>query len=373
MKTHLVKEIKILLIVLLSIAIGLTTIYLIYSIQSPRIHTQEILLYNSNSKAALDYKVQLMPNPIYNHRTMKPGGTYISIFTDTIDITYTYQFNGTTPSQIEGKYTLKLVMEGYSGKDKDFVSLWTKDYPIIKPNPFTINDNTYGAQETFKIPLNHYLTFVNQLDEAFPISSSRRLVLTCDTHMTSTTDDGMIENNHKNTLIIPLTNNFYTISGNLEDVKDGPIKRTEEMIIPISKNTIIFLSVLICLFILGLSYCIFFIIPVTVNEKEKTINALFKKHGSRLISLQMQMELLMVDQPIVYVCTFEGLVRISDELVQPIMYTYEESKIDINRFYVMHQNTLYCYAFDHERLTSQEQNELLSMIEDTDVPISEGS
>ncbi|QUI21040.1 hypothetical protein HZI73_01450 [Vallitalea pronyensis] len=367
MKIHLAKDIKFMLTVISSIGIGLAVFYLIYTIQTPHSHTQETLLYNSNSQSWFDYKVQLMPNPIYSLRTMERDKTYISIFTDTIDISYTYQFNGSEPSHINGSYVIRLVMEGYSGHDKDFVSLWTKAYPPVITHDFTEDDSGYSIQEHFQIPLNHYLSFINQLDDAFPLASNRRLKVSCDLMMTAETQHGTIENTHTNTLIIPLTPNFYAISGNLIDEKASPITSMEEIVIPVSTGKIIFLCLLICLFILGLISSIFFIVPIAVNEKEKIIQAIFKKYGSRLIALHMQMESIMVDKPIVYVCTFEGLVRMSDELVQPIMYKEQPSKVDIDRFYVNHDDTLYCYAFDLDPLLSQEQQHLLTMVHDNRV------
>lgn len=363
MKLRLLKEVKSVAIITLALIAVTLTLYLIYTINTPTIKSKEQVLFDSKSNATLDYKVQLMPNPIYSKRTLGPSQSYISTFTDTVDITYDYGFQGSEASKIDGSYTITLALEAYTIKNKEHKNLWTKKYPKIATKDFHIDEETYSAHETFSIPLNQFLTFVNQLDQNFSISSDRRLVISCITKMASTSPHGTITNEHKNQLFIPLTKNFYEIDGNLEDMANVPITTLQRIIIPPSRQKITLLAILLFLTVLALVYSIFFIIPMKADPKERFIKTLFKKYSSRFVSLKIEMDLLMVDKPVIYVRTFDGLVRMSDELVQPIMYTYRESQVDINRFYVIHQDAIYCYDHDHETLSTHEQENLLNMMD----------
>lgn len=344
MKTHMVKQLRIFLIVITTVVLIITIAYLIYSIKTPKIITEKITLYNARSSTNLSYQVKLIPNPIYDVKYLDSGQTYITTFTDSIDITYDYNFAGNKTSQINGDYKIELKLEGYTGKDKEFKSLWIKNYPTIKTGKFQINAEEHNVTEKISIALSNYLDFVKKLEEESKISSSKHVKITCTTNVESIVDEGSINEQYINTMVIPLTSDFYDISGQLEDKKESPIEKTEEKVIPIKIEKIIFLCVIIILLALLLCYCIFFIIPYETSSKEKEINTILKKHGSRIVSIETEVDL--IDKTTISLHSFNGLVTISDELVKPILYTHRELKEDITNFYVICDREIYKYSLN---------------------------
>lgn len=359
MKIHMMKELRLILIGAVVLILLLTSSYFIYLLNTPLIDTKEVTSFKTNSESKLEYQVKLVSNPIYNKEVLESDHTYISAFTDSIDIIFNYKFIGDKPSEIQGEYLITMSMEGYIGKDKDFKSLWIKEYPVISNKKFKVNSKEHEVTEPFSINLSEYLKFVKYLEDELKLSGRKRIVINCSTDVEARVDKGTIKETYTNLMIIPLTKDFYEIEGQLDDRKEVPIKTEEQIIIPMKSNKIIFFVVVICLLILLLIYCVFLITPYTIPANEKIMNMIFKRHGSRMIELDIEIKLLIVDKTVIYLYSFEGLVRISDELVKPIMYTHKELKKDINEFYVIQDDIIYCYDFNHVSFTDEEQNNLL--------------
>lgn len=346
MKIRMIKELRKSLIIITVLILIITIIYLIYSIKTPKKITQELIVYQTKSNTNLDYQVKLIPNPIYDVEYLESGKTYISTFTDFVDITFQYNFTGNKTFHIKGNYIIELQMEGYSGKDKNFKSLWIKKYPPIKNEEFEVDSKQHNLTEHIPVILTHYLDFAKKLQEEANISSNKRLKIICTTNVEATVEDEIVNEKYNNTMIIPLTKDYYDITGQLEDKKETPIIKTTETVIPIQTWKIIVLCLFILLMALSLCYCIFFVVPYEISSKEKEINTIFKKHGSRIVTVQTEVDI--IGKTLISMYSFNDLVKISDELIKPILYTHKKSKENITNFYVINDEINYYYSINND-------------------------
>ena len=73
----------------------------------------------------------------------------------------------------------------------------------------------------------------------------------------------------------------------------------------------------------------------------KSLNKIFKKHGSRLVALNSSIPESFKDYN--NVKAIDDLVRIADEIGKPIMYKYSAAPKEITQFYVWDENQLFIF------------------------------
>lgn len=326
----------IVLIILLISAI----VFLFFSTQKRKYIEQKIPQYTYNNKANVQYKVYMIPNMLYTQNNLGEGEVYINDFIDNISTLFTYQFDGDSPAEINGEYSIIAVVEGLLGNEKGNKTIWSKEYVMQPETSFSGNDKSFSIQKDIPIKLAQYNSFVQQIMESTKINFENKLTIYWKVSVEAKTDKGEIKEQLTPTMEIPLNNKYFEIGGNLEPEKKGVIEENIKVIAPAYQNkiTMCYIGIGICLF--GLLFILLFTVSATITDPlEKQLKRIFKLHGDRMVALNDEVEIS--SNKTIQVSSIEDLVRISDDIGKPILYNKEVNSESNRRFYVVDEKLIY--------------------------------
>lgn len=332
------KNKKIAIIVLLVLIIlSLLTVSLL-EITVPHYREKKVVVYKFNSQGSIDYKVYLKPGIMFDEEYLGEDRYYVLKYIDYIEMNFEYEFSGSSAVEIKTEYSITAYLQGLHGPNSEV--LWSKEFPLV---PLKTQQGKY---EDVKItehvsidPVDYYAlkeyiymeSEVNApvvLNIAFKVSSSAR------------TENGVMEDSLSPGLLIPIGENVFKISGNPTLTGGNKIEETVKESIPVNKRKVIFLSAF------SLIFAALLIITAKVEETEqqdpyeKTITRIFKEYGERMAGMEHAVTYLLNE--VIYVNSIEDMVKIADEVGQPVFYyradKRNERKIE---FYVFDNNKIY--------------------------------
>ncbi len=296
----------------------------------------------------------LKPNMLYSQPSMGEGETYITATVDQIRASFNYQFTGEEPANIKGDYEIVAVMEGYTGRQEkeQTKTIWKKETVYLPKTSFNMQGQEFSVSKNVSVKLEDYNNFISALAESTKINTQSRLSVIMRVNLKAETEHGVIEEKAAPAIIIPLGTSYFEIAKN-EINQPGALEKTQKVRQPINKSKVAAYGVGLAGGIIALIYLIFFTNATQKDLYAKQLDQIFKKHGSRLVALERDAGMAHDDFYKVY--SFEDLVRISDELGQPIMYKFSEDYKDISKFYVtVEQNT---YLFDLKEYVNRQLKE----------------
>jgi len=373
MKLKINKNLKLILIVVWSILICAASFLIFKEATSNNTTEETVTLYTYNSGAAFNYKVQLKPNMLFKENVLDEGQIYISEFVKKIDSIFTFQFDGENTADIKGDYEIKAVLEGYAGEGETVKTIWNKEFPLVDKKEFQAKDKQYLIEEKITIKLDKFQEFIKEVSEIAKISSSVKFTIVGQVNMEAETDNGIINKTYSPSMLIPLSGSYFEIGGNLKDEQNGVIDETRNIVIPVNKNKIIIFAISAVICLLALVYIIFLTIPIVIDEREKELKKIFKNHGDRMVALND--DALNYEDKCIRVKSINDLVRISDEVVKPIMYKYSSDYKEISKFYVINEKETYLFKFHLEIEVNENQkeeiqtNEIIDTNEERDIEV----
>ncbi|SES87119.1 hypothetical protein SAMN05660297_00794 [Natronincola peptidivorans] len=366
MKIKINKKLKITLMIMNILALIPIAVFLHQEVKVPKYAEERISLYDYHNRSGINYEVFLRPNVLYEEESLGAGKTYITEFVDYIDTSFTYEFQGESEAEVKGDYEIVAEIEGYTGHEETYKTIWRKGYILSPKKTFQEKDRIVAIKEDVTLDIHGYNEFAGNVIEASKITSSVKLTVLMNINMEATTDKGPVAEQMSSSITIPLNTNHFEISGSPINERSGSIQDTIEVQLPIDRKKVILYGGLIGFLLILLSFLIFF---TKGREKksvlEKTINQIFKKHGDRLVALNTEVEA--ISKNFSEVKSIEDLVRIADELGKPIMYKYSSSLNDIGRFYILDETKVFILDI-HKMLSNSEvfQEKEIAKIEESE-------
>jgi hypothetical protein len=342
-KISINKNVKTNLVAALVILISLSSFFIFKEVKTHKTKEDKITLYTYKSSAAFDYKVNLKPNVLFEGNVQDEGLVYISEFVDNIESNFIFNFSGESKAAINGDYEIKAVLEGYTGEGESYKSIWKKEFPVVDKKEFQGDDKQYSIEDKITIKLDKFKEFVKEVSEVARISSSVKFTIVAQVNMEAETETGNIKQTYAPSMEIPLSGSYFEITGNLKDVKDGVIDKTEKSIIPMNGKKVAMLTSIVVVLLLGLIYIMFFTKLVVIDEREKKLKKIFKDHGDRMVTIKS--DILNDYLEWLEVKSMDDLVKISDEIGKPIMYKYNSEFSEISRFYVVNEQQVYLFIY----------------------------
>lgn len=333
---------------IMSIALGcivfiVSILYLIYYTTTPKIQTEDILIYNHTEKLTYSYDVNLKENPIYGPITLEPNRYYPLRYTDSFKIRFDYSYSGQVPTKLTGSYSIYTLLQGFTIREDKVHVLWQKkEDPLLVTN-LNKKGQDMDFSEEFLVPLDPYMEFTKLLEED-NISSQYRLVVMVKMDVNKSNDFNSFNDSYEPTFVIPLSNTFIHIESPLETKNENPVMETETREIPPKTGVIVFLALIGMLSLGGSLYLIFFTKALIKSPKDKKTAQLFKKYGARLIGTLQDPE--RTNSMTITLQSMEDLVHLSDELIKPIFYHAEKNPSAIKEFYIIHENKIYLYPYE---------------------------
>jgi hypothetical protein len=349
MKLKINKKLKITLILSSIILIGISSLLLYREVNMPKFEEQNNTLFSYNNKGTVNYKIFLKPNNLYKENPLGPEKIYITEFVDYLSTNFNYEFSGDKIAKVKGKYNIIARVTGYTNEGENLVSIWEKDYPIILDKDFSFNDENKLINEEVNLNLTEYNKFVEEAIQATKINCDTSLTIVMEITLIGVTDKGTFEESISPGLVIPLNTPLFKISTNNID-KPGAIEETIQVQLPINKNKVILIGIIMGISLLGLIFLIFFTKDAPKKDAlEKALNKIFKKHGARLVALTSNVNTSNAKN----VVSMEDLVRLADEINKPIFYKHSDDYKEINKFFIINDDEL--FIFNLENLVPKEE------------------
>lgn len=342
MKIHINKNLRIILLITSIILMCAASFYLYKEVKYPSFKEEKITLFSYNNMTNVNYRVFLKPNILYDVESIGEGNIYIAEFVDYIDTSFNYEFRGERYTDVKGDYEIIAKVEGVIGEDEDFKTIWKKDFVLLPKASFQANDKTISVKEDFKLKLQEYNEFAQQVIKTSKIGSKVKMTVLMNVRLKANTDKGIVEEKISPTMIIPLNANYFEIGGNLSQEKPGSIEETKQVQLPINKNKVIVYGIILGISLILLIFIIFFTkAKLMMDPFEKKIRKIFKKHGDRLVALNN--EIAVTCENYSEVKSIEDLVRIADEIEKPITYKHSIDYKEISKFYVYDESQMYVF------------------------------
>ena len=349
-KEHIRWRIVVILSILLVLSLGMT----LWCFSQPLQLEKDVPVYKYTQQAQVNYLVHFKANKFFDERTAGPGRAYITSLTDYIETQLVCQLNGDSPASVHGNIEVVAVLTGYilqekSGSqagEKEKVKIWEKVTPLLEPTPY-VNDK--AKTETIKvIPVNlaQFKNFADQVNTELK-SPAELVELAVIYNVTAdvSNDQGTSTSKVSPQLVIPIKGNTFVVGGALTDKKEQAINSKQTVDVPgangsrkLAAVVTIFLVLLLLLVIYG----------STIEEEdpfEKALRQIMKKHGDRIVAARGLIPHVF-DGNLVSLESLEELVKVADELGQPILY--ENIQTDMHSFYVVHEPLIYNYRLSPE-------------------------
>lgn len=304
-------------------------------------------LYSYNQTNSASYQVVFKPNNIlYGNRPTDEPGVYLTGYTDYVKGIFKYDFTGDEPAELTGNYNITAVMEGYIEEDKEQKTLWKKDFVLVPQTNFKVTDKKLSVAKEVSLKLEQYNQFAQTIMTDTKVTSPVKLTVFMNLNFKGNTDKGAIQEKAAPAIAFPLNTDYFEVAKSEAKEKPGAIEETKQIQLPVNKVKITFYTAVLILLFMILGYLVFRIPGQVLSPLEEKINKIFKTHGSRLAALNHQISA--TGEKLFTVKSIEDLIKIADEINQPVLYKYSSDYKEINQFYVFTESCLYFYDLKEE-------------------------
>lgn len=311
---------------------------------------QGVPVYKYKHQANVDYRVILLSNPFFDVTSLEAGRGYLTPITDHISTTLNYQLTGEGPATISGDYQVNAVITGYilkgdlSSTQRVKVPVWDKTYTLVPKTEFNSSDGTITLDKSVPVNIREYAVFAERVKDEYKSSTDLvELSVNYEINANVETPDGKSADSISPTLVIPIEGNSFTVDGVLTDQKEGSIMAQEMVPVPLLKEMRIGFSVTSVLLALALLWVVKKTKVRREDPLEKELKRIIKKYGDRIVAGNGAVPGV-DEKKTLFLGEFENLLKISDELLQPILY--ENVKDGVHNFYVISKQLHYRYTLE---------------------------
>lgn len=336
-------------IIISSVLILISTILFILQFKESKNYKtteKETKLYNYNLSSDIKYNVKLFDNSIYDENILPQDRVYISSVVDDIELSFTNKFFGSERAKILGKYNITATVKGNISEQNESKVLWSKSFILKNDTKFATLSSKEQIIENLILDYDWFNNLSKEIYESTKILTANVIELVMNIEYNVETKYGMVKESINPTIIIPIGSNYFsTISSNLNE-KTGDIKTIDKLIVDPNFAMIALCRIIIAILLLGI--VILFIFTINPSEYDmylKKIDKIFKNYSKLLVGINNSNNLDCDN--IFYVKSFEDLIKISDEIEKPIFYNFSENIVDMNKFYIINENTSYIYYVEH--------------------------
>lgn len=295
---------------------ALTGLFWSYTRPAKKAIEQTTLPYTYESE--VDYRVHLLPNNLYTETYLGPGRAYLSDLADYLETEFTFHFAAEEEAELKGEYSVTALITAQSGSEN--LPVWEKSFPLLLPQTFQISGNEVLVQESVVVPYSQYADLVKEIVEETKFSPQNLdLEVVCNITVETDTPQGPLRESAAPSLIIPLRDTVFTVERRLGNKESGGVAVTRWEPTPYYKEArwgFILLSILS-----GCSLLLFLQLTSAAedpNMAQKKLSRILKQNDDRVVRLAGKISL--AEHNVLTVASFEDLLKIADELEQPVFY-----------------------------------------------------
>lgn len=348
-KIKLDTKIKGAIIIGLIILIGVLGLGYIQQLQKEDTVEEEQTVYEYTYNTDIKYAVNLIENALYEEEKLGEDQIYLAEFIRSINNHFTVSFTGSEESEISGQYKIEAQVAGYTTQrieDKEVKQdIWNKSFELVPVQNFKGKGTSYETQKTVEVDYKSYNEFAKTIIEATKVNAPAELRIKVIGQMDIQTPYEFIEKPIEILTTMPLEGSYFTITVQGEEAVEDSIKEKVTVTLPPDQRTrVLYLVgigviVLVAVLILGFTTA-----PTGEDKRIKEIKQLLTNYGSRMVGVKA-IEDEGYDK-YYEVKSLEDLVKIADELEQPLLYENNRDMLAIQKFYVIDSGSVYSYQLE---------------------------
>lgn len=342
MKRQLAIKLKIALVILAIGAASVCSYLMVNLFLNPQTKELKIPRFTYKNSANVDYNVVLLPNMLYQERTMEAGRVYISQYVDYISTMFKYTFTGDQVSDIKGEYNIVATIEATIGENENKKILWSKEYILLPWTSFSEKDKAVSISKQQAVRLDEYNRFVTSIAAESKVGANTNLIVQWNVNVSADTGNDRVVESLSPKMVIPLQGQIFEVGGELTAEKAGALEDTEIITLPLKLQLVIIYGFIIILSIVALIYLFFRTEGVSMTDPfEKGVRRIFKMHGERFVALNPGNKI--DSENIIYVKSIDDIVKIADEISKPILYCERLDRGRVMSFYVLENPRVYIF------------------------------
>ncbi|WDV45644.1 DUF5305 family protein [Clostridiaceae bacterium M8S5] len=328
--------------VIITLIILLIFIVALFCMESiPKSEAVTKTLYDCKQRVTLNYGFELKPNTVYEKNYLENIDVILNKYIKQMKASIDYNFSSSDISNLTITYKANITVEGYTGENESYLSIFKKEYPLIKKNTVNTDIQNTKLNQTVIIDYQTLNKFIKDLKKDTEIFCQAKATIMFDIETFINRNNKKILLKSSPYIIIPLDSNYSQIISNLTNEATDKIEKTTNIAIPKRRYLINLYIIISCIVLLLIVAMIVLTNGIYPSKLSKQRIRIFKKYSSRFISINHE---ILIDSTNIYeVETIDDLVRISDELSIPIMYECFRDYRKINKFYVLNKDNAYIF------------------------------
>ncbi|NLZ39498.1 MAG: DUF5305 domain-containing protein [Firmicutes bacterium] len=347
------KKVKAFLVAMCIVVAAVLLFLGIYTWRVPQYEEMEETLFSYQSKGSIDYKVFLRPNVVYEEPYLPKDRNYILKYIDYIEAKFVYEYKGSAAADLTTEYLVTAKLQGLHGKGIEV--LWSKEYVLIPPVVERERNAVKTLELAVPVKLDDYLAEREKIFADSEVNSPVVLEVVFAVHTAASSTDGSLDDSIESYLVIPIGESVFKIESSPETVGEDAITKTVKFALAVNTAKLSILFIFSALFF-GFAIAVAVLVKTAdpPDEFAKTIAQIFKEHGERLAGMEHSLAYQASEFDIIDVNSIDDMVKIADELSQPILYykvdTPLERKIE---FYVFDGSRVYYMVIFGEILPTE--------------------
>ncbi|MCO1600937.1 DUF5305 family protein [Desulfosporosinus nitroreducens] len=343
-KGQIRKDIRLGSIILCMAILGVSLTLLSFKFINPGFNENMVPLYSYESQGKVNYEVTLKPNSLYDKKSLGEDQVYLSNLVDFIDTTYSYNFTGERVAEVKGNYEIVAVIEGYIGEGDRLTTLWRKEIPVLANNNFSIKDKTFSITKKMSLKLQDFNDIVQKISEESKVTAQTKVTASMNVVFDAKTDKGEIKKTSESSIEIPLAGSYFMINKKQGENLSEAIEEVKLVPRAVDTKLLTLGGTGIGIVVVALLILIFKTQSVEENVFDSKLKKIFKRHGTRLVALSS--EIAPKSELQSRVRSMEDLVKISDELLKPIVYKHSDNDKENSKFWVIDEDRFYFFQLE---------------------------
>jgi len=297
-------------------------------------------VFDYEQNASIDYRVNLLPSPLYDQGALGPGNAYFLNLVKNIEVRFGYVVRTSPPVNVECSYSVAGTLQVYDTLSKDAVVLWSKRFDLLPQAKATSSSGEVRLDKSLIIDLAQYNPIVEKIYELTEVKPARA-AMTLEWTVQARTPEGIpIAEPTVATLVIPVAAKYFTIGGEPAADGKGSFTVADETV-----NTKAMVERRNWGIALGASLVVLlaaFFAPAGDAERQaRTLRSILGKFGSRLARSRTTE---LSGREVVDLATADDLLRVADELGKPVVYVPGDGAGRPHVFYVVDGDTRYQFS-----------------------------
>lgn len=295
---------------------------------SEKIEKKENVLYKYILKAESNYNVTLIENELYPEGVLEEERFYARSLADRLNVVFSAEFMGDKKAQINGHYSVSVIVEGYQSSDNSRKIIYEKEFPLIEEKKVEGSSSVTFSDEA-SLDLNEYKAFADKADQILNAKPNREARIVFSGVIYAETEFGDVEEPFTYSLYFPLSNELFTVTKDAPISKNDVISEMAEMKVDSAPQFVAFYIFACFAMMISAAVLIFFCRPPTESESYVlAFKTILRKYGSRMIKLKEIPQI--PEDSFILIADIDSLIKVSDERQQPVCYVPDEKDMPLN-------------------------------------------